>query len=240
MGDTNDWEVELIGDLNDLRQLTWSFTGQNLQIIESEGKFYLKSSRFDEIDDAGEVRRVSKELTEMLSGGSILRLGTKAAIKVGGIYKLENRGRSVYVETNVISASARIFTAATVIRKDGSIEVSNPADPIKDWLFAAQENPAVVDVMKLLNVKEQDWSNLYRIYEIIEDDVAGPTEMARIGDVSKAELRRFKHTANSRKASGLKSRHPVETTDPPKNPMTLNDAKSMIFNIVETWLNTKK
>jgi hypothetical protein len=234
-----EWEVELTGNPTDLKQLERSFNDQEQQIIEREGKFFLKSSKFEDIDDPGEIRRISNNVAVMLTGASALRLGSKSPIRIGGVYKLEGRGRSVYVETNAISASARVFTTATVIRKDGKVEISNPADPVRMWLQVAQKNSAAKDVLELLNAEKHDWVNLYRIYELIEDDVGGPSEMARIGGASKASLERFTHTSNSRKAAGIQSRHSVERTAPPKNPMAPNEARAMIFEIIKAWLNAK-
>ena len=54
--------------------------------------------------------------------------------------------------------------------------------------------------------------------------------------VSKAELKRFKRTANSVGAVGDEARHGKENTEPPPNPMALREAESLILKLVRDWL----
>jgi len=80
---------------------------------------------------------------------------------------------------------------------------------------------------------------LYRIYEIIEADVRDVSEIEKRGWATKKSIKRFKHTANSPAVIGDNSRHGVERSTPPKDPMLPTEAKSLIEGIVLNWLRSK-
>jgi hypothetical protein len=62
--------------------------------------------------------------------------------------------------------------------------------------------------------------------------------VAAAGWASEAQLRRFKHSANSVKAAGDEARHGVEATAPPVDPMTITEAKSLVDILLARWLGS--
>lgn len=84
-----------------------------------------------------------------------------------------------------------------------------------------------------------DWVNLYRIFEIVACDSGGLDAINANAWATKASMKLFKHTANSPGALGLDARHGTETTQPPKQPMTISEARALVNSIVHAWLRSK-
>lgn len=80
------------------------------------------------------------------------------------------------------------------------------------------------------------WTGLYRLKEVIEDDIGGSKVMSQRMWVSGAQLTRFDRTANSPQASGDASRHGADRYEPPSNPMTLEEGRALVTKIVTSWL----
>jgi len=96
----------------------------------------------------------------------------------------------------------------------------------------------VTKALRLRNADSLSWVELYRIYEVIEGDVGRPYIVASRW-VKDTEIRLFKHTANSVGASGNQARPGKESAHPPKNPMTLSQARTPIEGLPRTWITDK-
>jgi len=99
------------------------------------------------------------------------------------------------------------------------------------------QDQVVAKALRLRNADNLDWVDLYRLYELIENDVGRP--MHQLGWASRSELDRFARTANSVAAAGDKARHGVERTHPPRKPMTFSHARELIDRIMKAWLGWK-
>jgi hypothetical protein len=108
------------------------------------------------------------------------------------------------------------------------------------FLELSAADPAIAEVLRLLSAPDaMTWVSLFRIHEVIEDDVEGQHKLERKGWGSADDLRRFKHSANSVQVGGDKSRHGKESLIPPKNPMTLAEAEAYAKYIVQAWFASK-
>jgi hypothetical protein len=234
------WEVDIIGDPADLRMLSEAMRGGDTSICEREGAFVLRSTQFDSFQDANDVRAHTQEIVTFLSGYSRLVLGAHKPIKMGSVVMVRDDGtKNVFVQLEPLTIRARVSLASvSVTRADGTVEHYGPADSVKDWLEAAGQDPAVAKALRLRNADGLSWVELYRIYEVVEGDV-GRSHIVASGWVKDSEIRRFKHTANSVGACGDQARHGKESTQPPKNPMSLSQAKSLIDRLLKAWIGSK-
>jgi hypothetical protein len=234
------WEVDITGDPADLRRLSEAMRGGDTLICDRDGTFVLRSAQFDSLEDANDVRAHAQEIVASLSGYSQLVLGTHKPIKVGSVVMVRDDGtKNVFVQLEPVIIRARVLLASlSVTRADGTVEHHGPADSVKDWLEAAGQDPAVAKALRLRNADSLSWVELYRIYEVVEGGVGRPHIVAS-GWVKDPEIRRFKHTANSVGACGDQARHGKESTQPPKNPMSLSQAKSLIDRLLKAWIASK-
>jgi hypothetical protein len=84
-----------------------------------------------------------------------------------------------------------------------------------------------------------DWINLYKVYEVVRDDVGGKHVLVRNGWATADDIRRFTETAQSPQLLGDAARHAGRKRPPPPDPMTLDGAKALIGAMVRSWVSTK-
>ncbi len=206
------WEVQLTGASTDLRMLADTFTGGEIQVAQSGKEYVLRSAQFELLDSAASVRQCAIELVTALSSSARLVLGAREAIGVSSaVYRIRPDGKR---DTTVLVGPAVSHERALPITVVHGTQIHRPADPILKWLPLVTQDPVVAKALRLRDADDLDWVDLYRLYEVIENDVGHL--MPQLGWASRSELRRFAHTANSVAAVGDKARHGVERTDPPR------------------------
>jgi len=234
-----EWMVCIKGDDFDLQELSKSLTSLELCLVKEENEYYLKSTSFNHLMNAGEVGEKAQEILTLINGASRLALGTRRPLTTGVVMKIKDDGSKEGFCHVPEQSTLREAIGITTISSDGTIQEIHQADPIPDWVKLAQNNQNVARALRLLGNIGYDWVNLYRIYEVVEDDVGGISKITQGGWATETAIRRFKHTGNSVGAIGDEARHGIETTQPPKNPMTFSEAKSLIETILHNWLRSK-
>ena len=233
------WEVELAGDAFDLGELVLSMGETDPSIRKTKHGYVLQSAAFNQLDLHKDVERAANAMLLMLSGICAVLLSTRRSIKIAAISRVEpDMPRQTFVTVSD-GFDVRATMTMTVTNPDGSVEVTRPADPAVGWLQLATDNPQVGRVFRLLNDPHLTWGAMYKIYEIIVDDICGTGQIADRGWASQAAMKRFKHNANSPSAAGDHARHGVEPTKPPSSAMAQSEAKALIDTLVHNWLRTK-
>jgi hypothetical protein len=235
------WLIQLAGDTTDLAALAQSLTGNGTNISQEAEGYVLRSDQFASSDDAGAVRQKAQELVAILNGACRLALDSVKPITVTGVYRQDEDGkRGIFVVLEPLVAHARVLPPMlTLTRADGTVEEFHPAGPVKQWVGMASDDESVAKVLRVLAGGALNWVDLYRVVEVIAHDVGGPDNIEANGWATKSSMRLFKHTANSPGALGLAARHGAETTQPPKNPMTVSEARALVKSIVHAWLRSK-
>jgi len=227
------WEVQLTGDPTDLQMLADTFTGGEIQVAQSGKEYVLRSSKFELLDSAASVRATAIELVTALSGSARLVLGGRVVIGVGtDVSRVGPNGERESI--TVLVGQAVSHERALPITVVHGTQIHRPADPILKWIPLAMQDPDVAKALRLRNADELNWVDLYRLYELIENDVGRP--MHQLGWASRNEIECFARTANSVAAAGDKARHGIERTDPPPEPMSLSHAWELIDRIMRAWL----
>lgn len=131
-----------------------------------------------------------------------------------------------------INFSMSSIEASLYVRK--RISRSN-IDDIMKITKLMEQNENVKKVMLLANRPDfKTWRVLSNIYEII---IKGDQKGKLNGWISQHELDLFKHTSNHPEASGQEARHGYLKSQPPKNPMKLDEAITLINKLIDKWLN---
>lgn len=234
-----EWMVYVAGDDFDLKELSKSLSLPELCLVKEGDQYYLKSTEFSQLKNADEVRDKAEEILTLINGASKLALGTRKPLTTGVVLKIHDDGsREGFVSVSD-SATLREAISVTKISSDGSVQEINQADPIPEWIKVSQNDENVAKVLRLLSNFSYDWVNLYRIYEVAEDDVGEIAKINQEGWATETAIRLFKHTANSVGAIGDQARHGKERMQPPPKPMTFSEAKSLIEAILHNWLRSK-
>jgi hypothetical protein len=131
------------------------------------------------------------------------------------------------------------FVALLITHADGTVKQVDASTKLDADVSVASSDEQVQRALRLFGAGDRDWRELYKVLEVIEADVGGPRAIDIAGWADEATLRRFKHTANSLGALGDGARHAAETTQPPQNPMPLEDATAMVRDVLRSWIESK-
>ena len=232
-----EWSIGLTGHQFDLEELPKWLDGGDFQVIEEDGEFLIRSSRFDALSDAEEVRRAAEEVVELLNGLGRLLWPEFTPVAVGAVYTTAEDGRK---NVHVFMSDTVAFRGklkVTVIKRDGSLEQPQDLGRLNSWLDVAETDEFVQRALAYLNRERITWNDLYRALEVVESDVGG--RVSKAGWASKAELERFNRTANSYSVLGRAARHGRDRGEPPPNPMKFEEAGHLVRRVVHLWIQEK-
>lgn len=234
-----EWFVIITGDRYDLEYLCRYFNSPELCITQQGQDFILKSVDFNSLTNAKDVRKKASETLVLVNGAARLDLGMREPLSVAHVARVKDDGtRDLFIEVSD-ALIIRDRVTASVVGANGAVQEVRQISLITDWVAAAQRDANVAKVLRLFGPGHHDWVNLYRIYEVVENDIGGVWNIVKKGWATEKSIKRFKHTANSPGAIGDESRHGKQTSKPPKDPMTLSEAKSLVETILHNWLRMK-
>jgi hypothetical protein len=180
----------------------------------------------DALTDARTVRAKASARIASVAGASMLYLSSPLPLEVDHVAQLDGGKRQLTIFPEPLVAHVSMLPPSlSVTRADRSVAVGLPAGPVVEAALKADRSKAVEEVLRLRSAPDLLWPDLYRILEVIQED-GGPIR------ASKAEVTRFKRTANSKSASGDLARHGRERTDPPSSPMKVHEAREFIDRII--------
>ena len=222
-----EWLVRLKGRQSDLEALDdLSLAGYT--VTQENRDYYLGSSQFDSLRQADAVRECANAFLEQVRADAAVH--ELAAFQSVGIDVVTNvRGDGVREQSLSFTADAFI-----VAPKD---QRSRQSAGIESLFALAQRDARVADALHFFD--KPNWANLYKVFELVSEDVGGEREIAERDWASKRTIKRFKRTAQSRAAIGDEARHAKTSFTPPSNPMALSAALTFIRALLLGWSASK-
>jgi hypothetical protein len=236
------WKVQINGASADIDYLPDSLTERELRVTKDEDGYYVKSDMFADLSEPEAVYDLAIQMLPLIEGAAKLYWGECGPLTVGAIVLTQEDGsekRTLFLSTTTMQANSRLhITKGTVIDGDGNVVPSGPSD-MALWLKTAMQDAHVKKAIRLYR-SEHSWVNLYRLYEVVEEDVGGRKTIASLGWMKDSDITRFTHTANNARSLGDEARHGHERYQPPRNPMTLAEAEQLIKTLLTKWLRAKQ
>ena len=228
-----EWAARLEGHKFDLQALAAAFATDSPKVTEQDGNYVLRAREFEALTDAGEVRAKASEIVRSLNGLGRALLNGFERVAVSGVTLIESEiVRHHYVTFDV---NVGIRSNMTADLQGGTEAATGKSD--LQALFNLTRDTAVAKALRIFGSGDLDWRDLYVVFEVIEGDAG---KALRDGDwASEAVVRNFKHTANSVGTLGDAARHGKESTLPPRNPTSLDDARSLVRTLLDCWLDWK-
>lgn len=234
------WEAHIKGPSAVLTELTRALEGGEQTLTARGDRFWLSSRTFRPLSDASVVRQEAERIVEALSGASRVLFDSPSPLEVGGIVEARTDGTQgifVILEPEVVHVRGAA-PAVAVSDADGGAVSAQPPPPATAWLAGALADPEKERALRLRDQASRlAWTDLYRLYEVVEAGLGGEEAIDARGWASRADLRRFKHSANSVSAAGDLARHGVESTEPPRSPMSLSEAQALVDALLTRWLD---
>lgn len=237
------WQVDLTGAPEVLKILS-SGESEFPCVEEKGGKYLLNARLFQECTLPGQVREKASEELFVLNTYAANFLGARGRVRLKHVRSIEPDGSDV-VHVRVQEAVAFSETRVKVLveNADGTVQCSFPEPPgagaLEQWRRLIESDEGIRKVERLLSEQAQDWVNLGRIVEVIENDLGGQAELIRQGYSYSKSRSRFGQTANHPESAGDLARHGHNKQLPPADPMDLHEARSYVHGIRRRWLRKK-
>ena len=231
--------VRLEGEKFDLEDLPSLLCSPEHTVIEEDRFYYLKSSDFDSLGSADEVRECAIAIIEMLNGAMKLHIPSFRGVYEDGVTIIEEDGRRhhhVYLGGSS-AGRAKVSAHLTVTTSSDARKIAPLPSIVESWISLAKTDKAVADALHFF--RENTWISLYKVYEIISEDVGGQQAITKNGWAAKQKLSRFTQIAQSRTALGDSARHAANKFKPPSQPMNIKEAGSLLRGVILSWLSSK-
>lgn len=232
-------KARLTGHNFDLITLAELFREGRPAVAVDDDGHYLSFVAPDELlDDGARLYKIASSLLRQVNGvARVLRSDFRPVALVGHFHDEVGRQHAV-VLAETAEARARVFSPSVAV--DGQQATALPA-PGPGYLELAGTHPDVAEALALLGEAgpAPDWVELFKVLEIVRDNVGGLKPLKRQGWVAASDLDAFTASANRPDISGVQARHARTSPKPPrKRTMTLIEARQMIDGLVTAWLDS--
>ena len=222
------WEVAVVGDRADLATLADSFVDPDCCITEVNSEYVISSDSWNQIETAPEVRVKVEDFLSLLSGSTRLELGASGRLTAGCVYEARSDGlRNLNIFPTEATLEIRGFPATII----AAGEVHHAADFVRDDVQLADRDDRVSEVLRLWVEAPLDWDALYRVFELVERDCGNIIKQNAWANGK--QCTRFTSTSNIH-------RHPARTDQRPKKPMTLDEARVFVEQLLRAWIEWKR
>lgn len=240
------WEVAIQGHSMDLEYLARRFKSGPVVVVrrDDQNGYVLRLAEFANCPDSESVLAAAERQLVLLTG--VLKVDRNAVdpLKAGAVYKKHpGGGLDVFVFVRD-TLQVRIDVGEPIVAvtdSDGRV-LPQPiveSRSVRIMRLCATDS-AVEKAMRLVAAADaRSWVGLYRIYEVVESDVGGQAALGQESWGSETDQDRFKHSANSVTVAGDHARHGKEYKQPPKDPMTLEEAGAYVDGVLKGWLASK-
>jgi hypothetical protein len=216
--------------------------GQDPYIIQDGNNFYLKSTIWDQIQEARQVHDQAERLIHNCwTSQLIFTLGIRRHLTIDHIQRVEDDGRKHhfrFTETGVYSVREIRIGTRRIVGDSHNIQTiqNTPEHEVVRLFRVSNQNLAVADALRFF--RKGDWVSLYKAYEIVRENVRGDREIIDRGWLTEKTRKRFTQTAQSREALGDQARHASHKYKPPKQPLLVREAKAMIGSLLQKWIRS--
>ena len=224
----SEWRAELSGNKEDLAQIGGILNSDDLRVSYDGTSYFLYSSQFRDCTEALCVYKKTSERLARIRGAASIGL----PVFWSDVDQLQPPLSVAAVEK--IGDDGMVERTTWETELSGMVSSRTGIQPIRSWLELGETDDRVAMILRIVGRRPLTWTDLYNIYETIEDDV----EPVRAGWTTRAEAKRFSRTANTT-AAGDDSRHAASDDPPHPRPMLLDEAVWFIQNLTAMWLTHK-
>jgi hypothetical protein len=222
-----------------------SITGDDtsLEIVERIFKLprYTVSTKLHGDNKYKEYFLTSNLLSNLDNIDAIRNVGTKLIDEINSICKfVKYEFKSVSLDMIYVDQCGYISFEEKICMRDNFYIIENGKEIDIDepqilTIVAQIENDNLLkDILITLNRKGWNWVNIYRILDMFK---GAKIDIIKKGWITKENYKKITHTANSPAIIGEESRHGYQSGEPPKNPIVLNIAKTLVSSIIWNYIN---
>lgn len=225
------WGFELFGS-NLIDSLSWSLHGPDVAILRYEDDarppvYFWSSRHFDELEPGPELSARAAGLKVIFDGALHLLVEDYRPDRLGDLFDMRTGRRASIYE---MGSPGEPFSPAVVsepLDKDMRIRVGGRV--LEGAIYLARSDLAVRGMLSVLGTHGLTFPSLYQLLDFLRTHGMKDDDIATVAGSTKAELKRFTHTANNFSAVGPAGRHGDLGHQPPRIPMTAKEASALIM-----------
>ena len=224
--------VELTGEIADLEDFPFWLPDGDVYAFAEENCYFLTGPAL-QVESPELVLEVSEQLLDELVGVATLLWPSLRRPTLGAVCLEDETGKRKRYHFASIEEGIRLRdrTDATV---NGMPSVRSGPTEAQRLLEASRRAKHAQTALLLWSDSHRTWPRLYRILEELEAELG--TSVSKAGLCSDNERDRFNQSANSSAVAGKDSRHAAGKFAPPKRPMSLSEAASLIGSLLQGTL----
>jgi hypothetical protein len=235
-----EWLVTLSGDSFDLDFLPRLLQSPGCTVGKEGDTYYLRSQEFSTLEDAGDVKRRADELLRTLKGAAAAALHEDIeSVSVHGISREEDSGgpRTQFIFPGPVVFRGRARVIANLTNATGPTDATGPS-VLDWWMEVGTRDSPVAEALACFASGESDAVNLWKVYEIIREDVGGKERVVSSGWATGDEIDVFRHTVNCPAALGRRARHAARKCSESEH-MSLKEAYSLVGKVLRAWVGAR-
>lgn len=239
------WQVQVQGHPSDLDGLEEHSSDSGFRIIKDVDGFLYESDSFEDCRSSDEVLEIGKNELAILTGALRLEGLCYEPLQIGSVCKTNaSGGKEIFVYHQESIQVRAICSASLMITDSDGNPIPSEAKQVPrsiKLMALASSKHLVAKALRLKGaIDSKTWVGLYRILEVVIEDVGSETRFLSQGWGSKKDLERFMRSANSDSVAGDDARHGRKDIFPPKEPMTIDEARTYVNYVLESWLASKQ
>jgi len=244
----NPWQVqvELKGAPFDLDDLIEDTPSSSYRFVKNQrdGGVLFESESFRNCQTSNDVLKVANKELRVFSSALKILYNAPTSLHTNTVFHnnpLGGRNVFVHIQDTVRSSSyvGKVVVTTSGVNHNASVRPTR--SKIALLFETAKRDTAATKVMRLVTAPDyKSWTGLYRALEVIEEDSGGAPTLVSWGWTSKKDLSRFKRSANSTAVAGDLSRHGTDAHQPPKKPMSIDEASTYLHKLIIKWLTSKE
>jgi len=216
------WWARLAGEALDLRTLAETEGLPGVEVRTFDGRSYLRADEFQSAssEQSANVERRATEIIRVLNGAARVEHGAHREVGVDAAMKVHEDGQIQNFVNLAASIRPRSRLTATLTVGDQEAHVPSPPSRIARAVELGLHNEDAERALRIFGRDDLDYRDLYHVFEIAESALG--SRMFEDETVTRADVDRFTHTAQSPAALGDQARHGKERKQPPASPMSFD------------------
>lgn len=222
--------VWLAGRGSDLDTLAELFSSGDAVIDHDDGSYFLSSPSLDVLSGT-EILDVATAILGRLNGLARVLHDNYRPVESDGRFVDSDGNNHTVIRVPTIEGTARVFAPKIT----GGTPQPRPPGAV-DFAGLTSTNPDVAEAVAILGRHPLTWIDLYKVFEIIRDNVGNQKSLIDKGWKTRDEISAFTVSANSPRVSGEEARHARLTSGTPQHVMNLDEGRALITSLVTSWL----
>jgi hypothetical protein len=229
-----EWLLEITSDANlDMDAFRKAIQFPGIETFSQLTRTFVRTDRVQHLSHPGEVKEIGEELLEVLNGIVRVECPYYRGIKLKGLIRVFQDGTS----QGIVDKSFEVYGLNEIKSFREYIGSATSHAEAMDALANSDGN--VREALRVFSLRDDPFMNLYKVFEIIREDLGAIDAITHHLGISKARIKHFTGTANHSESIGRQSRHARSNGVPVKMPMPPSDARELLRSMMCGWIMPK-